>query len=82
MADTYRGASREALERLHAAFVDVLVREFENGNNTAAFLHVVRGFLKDNHCHADMASAADLQRSLQELRSLGLPFIDPNKEPK
>ena len=49
MADTaYRGASRAALERLHAALLDAIVEEFVSGRPlTAAFMNVVRGFLKD-----------------------------------
>ena len=80
MAAEYKGAPRETLEELHRLLTDALLTEFEQGNRTAAFLNAVRGFLKDNHCHVNMASAADLRRSLADLRSLGLPFVNPTKK--
>jgi hypothetical protein len=78
----YKGASRAALEALHAALLDALIEEFENGNRTAAFLGQIRAFLKDNGVMVDASASLDLRRSLAELRALGLPFVDTKKDIK
>ena len=80
MAAEYKGAPRAKLEELHRLLTDALLAEFEQGNRTAAFLLCVRKFLRDNNVKVDVAGAADLRRSLEELRSLGLPFVNPTKK--
>lgn len=75
MSNQYKGASREALEELHAAVLNALLSEFGEGKRpSAAVLHVCRRFLKDNGIAVDAMAAADLKRSLDQLRSLSLPF--------
>jgi hypothetical protein len=77
MANKFRGASREALHALHAAVLNALLSEFGEGRRpSAAILHVCRRFLKDNGIVVDAMAAADLQRSLEQLRGLSLPFTD------
>lgn len=80
MTEQFKGARRELLEQLHALFLDALLSEFDQGNRTAAFLGVIRKFLRDNHCTVDMASSADLRASLEQLKSLALPFIKSTKK--
>ena len=76
----YKGASREKLEELHALLLDALFDAFKQAEITAAMLAVARSFLRDNGVTVDAAGAADLRRSLQELRSLSLPFVPPPKK--
>ena len=76
----YRGAPREKLEELHALVLKALLDAFEKGELSAALLGVARKFLRDNGVKVDAAGAADLRRSLEELRSLGLPFVNPTKK--
>ena len=82
MGDQFKGARREQLEQLHALVLNALLDAFKQPEMSAAMLAVARKFLRDNGVTVDAAGAADLQRSLQELRSISLPFTNTTKEPK
>jgi hypothetical protein len=82
-APEYRGASRERLEELHAALLEALLEEFNKPEPPSAMVMLcVRKFLKDNGIVTNAAAAADLRTSLEQLRSLSLPFVNTDKETK
>ena len=82
MSNQYRGASRQQLEELYAALLDTLLAKFKSGRVSAAYAAVTRKLLKDAGVLASVGTQQDLLKSLEQLRSLSLPFIDPKKETK
>jgi hypothetical protein len=84
-AEPFKGATREQLEQLHALLLEALLEEFKGEQPpSASVMAVARKFLKDSGIVVNAAAAADLRQSLEQLRSLSLPFTntDPKKDTK
>lgn len=67
-------ATKEALNGLHAALAQDMIRRLESGEATAADLGVIRQFLKDNGIDAVPTGDSPLQRLVHTL-----PFADPEE---
>jgi hypothetical protein len=71
-------APREDLQEIHgllcASFLDYL-RLVPPEKRTASMLNVMRGFLRDNRIQKDLTLHTDVQRSLQTLSAMDIPFF-------
>jgi hypothetical protein len=84
MSEPSRAASREALQELYALLLERLLEEFRKPRVSAAYAMVARKLLKDAGITPSISAQADLRQSLEQLRSLSLPFVntDPKKDTK